>query len=584
MSTITHIIGESLRKQRESQNLSQGELARRMGVDPSYISTLEGGRRNISIQSLAKIASVLEIPVFELLEPLRYFEKNSETMPYMPGIIAAETEKWLGRSWYHQRFDGSPYLLHMIAEAEIITRREEKDGLAFDQHFCFFEEGKADWYIDIEEIDRITKKILGYAISDPHISKKLIVDYENFEKKFYEACNYIGKKNLYDLSNQELIKLHNDFLATILERNSSSSIIDGFALGSDRLLEEKINIIYKNTPQLQKKFTPSEIFSKLTTPAHSSFIREAELDLFKLIQQIRKNNHEKPKLIRRYQERYFWIRNNYVDSHALTPLYFEEEIARIESSELDVDEEIQRLESMPENNAVAKKEILSHITLDSTTQFLLEVTEDFTGWQDDRKKATMFTAHYTGLLLEEISRRINVNVELLKYLSPREVSDVFTNIPSNSVLEERRRNSVIYWNQDGHEVVTGARANQIRLDLLGESISHDIEDFRGMTAALGKAEGRVKVIRSVKEIGRVEQGDILVAVMTRPDYVPAMKKAAAIVTDEGGITSHAAIVSRELKIPCVIGTKIATQVLHDGDLVQVNANHGLVKIIKKAND
>ena len=67
--------------------------------------------------------------------------------------------------------------------------------------------------------------------------------------------------------------------------------------------------------------------------------------------------------------------------------------------------------------------------------------------------------------------------------------------------------------------------------------------------------------------------------MTRPDYIIGIKKAAAIVTNEGGITCHAAIVSRELGIPCIIGTKIATEVFKDGDLVEVNANHGVVKKI-----
>jgi len=96
----------------------------------------------------------------------------------------------------------------------------------------------------------------------------------------------------------------------------------------------------------------------------------------------------------------------------------------------------------------------------------------------------------------------------------------------------------------------------------------------------GKATGTVKIVKSVKEMGKVNAGDILVAVMTRPDYIPAMKKAAAIVTNEGGVTCHAAIVSRELGIPCIIGTKIATDVLKDGMQVEVNANHGWVKIIK----
>jgi pyruvate,water dikinase len=71
--------------------------------------------------------------------------------------------------------------------------------------------------------------------------------------------------------------------------------------------------------------------------------------------------------------------------------------------------------------------------------------------------------------------------------------------------------------------------------------------------------------------------------MTLPDYVPAMKKAAAIITDEGGVTCHAAIVSRELKIPCIVGTKIATKVLKDGDMVDVNANHALVTILSSKN-
>ncbi len=76
-------------------------------------------------------------------------------------------------------------------------------------------------------------------------------------------------------------------------------------------------------------------------------------------------------------------------------------------------------------------------------------------------------------------------------------------------------------------------------------------------------------------------GDILLSQATSPDLLPAMKKAAAIVTEQGGITSHAAIVSRELGIPCVIGTKIATKVLKDGDLVEVDANRGIVKKLTK---
>ena len=78
---------------------------------------------------------------------------------------------------------------------------------------------------------------------------------------------------------------------------------------------------------------------------------------------------------------------------------------------------------------------------------------------------------------------------------------------------------------------------------------------------------------------KFNDNEILVASMTRPEYVPLMKKAKAIITDEGGITCHAAVVSRELKVPCIIGTQIATTKLSDGDFVEVDADNGIVRIL-----
>lgn len=102
------------------------------------------------------------------------------------------------------------------------------------------------------------------------------------------------------------------------------------------------------------------------------------------------------------------------------------------------------------------------------------------------------------------------------------------------------------------------------------------EILHGIKASPGIAWGPVKVMKDISEITKVYEGDVLVTRMTTPDFVPAMKKAAAIVTDEGGATCHAAIVSRELGIPCVVGTKEATKRLKDGDIVTVDAKRGVV--------
>ncbi|HTR79179.1 MAG TPA: phosphoenolpyruvate synthase, partial [Gemmatimonadaceae bacterium] len=100
--------------------------------------------------------------------------------------------------------------------------------------------------------------------------------------------------------------------------------------------------------------------------------------------------------------------------------------------------------------------------------------------------------------------------------------------------------------------------------------------LRGLGASPGVATGPVRVLRSVEESGTLAAGDVLVTRMTSPDWVPLMRRACAIVTDEGGMTSHAAIVSRELGIPCVVGTRAATTTLRDGIVVTVNGREGSV--------
>tara|TARA_B100000315_G_scaffold260014_1_gene318745 strand:+ start:155 stop:2410 length:2256 start_codon:yes stop_codon:yes gene_type:complete len=98
----------------------------------------------------------------------------------------------------------------------------------------------------------------------------------------------------------------------------------------------------------------------------------------------------------------------------------------------------------------------------------------------------------------------------------------------------------------------------------------------GNAASPGLASGPVKMIYKTSQIDRVRDGDILVAEMTTPDFVPAMKRAIAIVTNRGGRTAHAAIVSRELGIPCVVGVEGATTTLIDGQIITVDGSHGKI--------
>ena len=133
-----------------------------------------------------------------------------------------------------------------------------------------------------------------------------------------------------------------------------------------------------------------------------------------------------------------------------------------------------------------------------------------------------------------------------------------------------------YAEKDVDIVAIGEECKQFESTIVAD-VQHDIQEFKGQVACIGLVRGCVKIVNTTSDMHKVNDGDILVSIATNPDILPAMKKAAAFVTEQGGITSHAAIVAREMKKPCVIGTKIATKVLKDGDMVEVDAHKGIVK-------
>ena len=106
-----------------------------------------------------------------------------------------------------------------------------------------------------------------------------------------------------------------------------------------------------------------------------------------------------------------------------------------------------------------------------------------------------------------------------------------------------------------------------------------VAEVRGRAAYVGSVRARVCLVLKKADLETFQPGDVIVAEMTSPDYVPWMKQASAFVTDEGGLTCHAAIVARETKKPCVVGTKVATRVFKTGDVVEVDATHGIVRRI-----
>ncbi len=185
-------------------------------------------------------------------------------------------------------------------------------------------------------------------------------------------------------------------------------------------------------------------------------------------------------------------------------------------------------------------------------------------------------------LFNELGRRLGLNRQQLAYFTEGElVNALKNNTTLDPEIAEKRKSGFLIYCKNNEVYIT---VEKLAIEkFLKNNLSTDDKDekvvIKGVAASNGIISGKVRIVFGVKDLSKVQKGEIMVANTTHPDFVSAMTLAGAIITDEGGLTSHAAIVSRELGIPCIVGTKVATKVLKDGDLVEVDAVNGVVKKI-----
>ncbi len=167
----------------------------------------------------------------------------------------------------------------------------------------------------------------------------------------------------------------------------------------------------------------------------------------------------------------------------------------------------------------------------------------------------------------------------MKWYTFKEISDALIEEKklSTQKVNERKKSFVILIENGKYNQYEGKEADDIMKKESPIQLVEKTNEIKGICAYPGKVKGLVKIIYDAREMGKVKKGDILVCKETNPDLVLVMERAGAIITEEGGVTSHAAVVSREMRKPCIIGTKIATKVLKDGDLVEVDAEKGIVR-------
>lgn len=197
------------------------------------------------------------------------------------------------------------------------------------------------------------------------------------------------------------------------------------------------------------------------------------------------------------------------------------------------------------------------------------------------EKVYATTEEFTREFADKMGKKTGLGRDLVLCLQKEELEQYFSGkpLPLKPELKARSENSALVF-EDGKPVIySGGEALKIESAILNPQVEGNV--LKGATAFPGKASGIARVILNPGKPGVFNQGDILVTGMTRPEYLPLVKKCSAFVTDAGGMLSHAAITARELKKPCVVGTLNATKAIKSGMKVEVDAHKGTVKVLSK---
>jgi phosphohistidine swiveling domain-containing protein len=274
------------------------------------------------------------------------------------------------------------------------------------------------------------------------------------------------------------------------------------------------------------------------------------------------------RIIENHAARWHWIDNDYATVRRLGPAEF---LSRISSVLTDPD----RIDE--ERRWAAEQTVLPSVeAFAEPTQRFIAFLSLVSVWRDERKAIQQQTVAAIQALIERLAALSQTAVRDLEWL---EWSEVMPFIAGDGTVQQRldaRQQGILLTARGRSIVETDGSAGLV----VKQSLDHRVDSsaaLRGRGAYPGHVTGTARLIFDQRDFHKFQPGDILVAPNTRPEYLPIMRLAKAVVTEEGGLTSHAAIVARELLVPTIIGVQGAITKLRDGDQIEVDSNTGIVR-------
>lgn len=476
-------------------------------------------------------------------------------------------------TWTHKGFHA---ILHtfFIVSSEAFRGPIEHYGYNMESSLYFTKDDYVNWFWHDKSMRRVRKQFIDEVNADPEFLEDLKKRWLLLQIDLDNCLDKVEKIDVSKLNDEDLLTTYENLCLVYREWfGICMAPQDAFSMYSAEFLEPLFLKILEDKGMEEKFYSYYPI---LMSPVDKSFITEEEEDLLKILIEKRKNKNVS-ELLEKHQQKYFWIKNNYAVQERLPVDYFADRLKKLDNKIKNPEEELKKADNFIKETKQKKKEIINELKLDQEFLNLIKISELFAYIQDQRKKRVTRCNNYQRLFFEEIGKRLDVPVEEMEYTVYPELREMLMDGKiDRKKLQSRKRHSLCIYTKDGWHIFDGKAVDEV-YEQIFEIKTEGITELKGTVASPGQSTGKIRIINRISDIENMQKGEIIVSSMTRPDMVVAMKKAAAIITDEGGITSHAAIVSRELGIPCILGTKIATKVLQNGDTVEVDANNGIVK-------
>ena len=453
-----------------------------------------------------------------------------------------------------------------------------------------------------DQFDAKAKSVFDKILKNPGW---LVKSHQRIRAKanaYRKASEELSKIDFSNKSKKELVRLFNKYFKAYTESHCTGQIDNLIEMEHEYLSNHVKRILAKTIEKKGLALDVGEAFNLISLPKEQSEMQEQEKSFLSLAakllkkpaikklflegdaQTIEAGLKNKAKEFDRALERHFqkfkWLPFMY-EGPAWEKSYFINLLSSIVKQGTPL-KELREKQEAEKTLARKRDRLWNSLALKGRDKIFAEFVPTSIYLKAFRKEQMYYGCFVSQRLFQAIGRTLNLSLDQVRYFLPEEVKPALTEGKYNPEVLNQRFMFGIYRIINGKEdFLIGDHARRFHNQIYKEEEYSSVTELQGSCAFPGKVEGKVRVINHPNEMFAMNEGDVMVSHSTNPNLVPAMRKAGAIVTDVGGITCHAAIVSRELKKPCVIGTKIATKILKDNDLVEVDANHGQIKKVKR---